>query len=116
MSLQSKTSVARRDKRITIQAPVVADGAAGSDLVTYEDFCQAWAEVRQGELKVFEQFEADRLTAEQMVIFNIRYRGDLNTRMRVVYNQRGYRIIGYIEKDRKTSLLIKSELIDETIQ
>lgn len=110
--LATKTPIAERDRRITIQRKVVADNAFNESEVTgWETVCCVRAKVieSQGD----EIYQSDQLTETRLTVFDIRYKSGLDTEMRIAYNGRYYEIRSIIEPDRRRSLKIKAELLDE---
>lgn len=116
MSLSTKTSIGSRDKKITIQRAIIIDGSANSDIVeSWEDVCAPWARITSNLIHGHEQYEADRLTAEQVTIFNIRYRAGLDKKMRIIWGSFIYQIVAIIDNNRKIELDLKAELLDESL-
>lgn len=117
MSLQNKTSVGQRDKRITIVSPHVTDGSANSDIVdSWDEVAEVWARVEQKH--GYLQMEADRLTTTEKrnaTIFNIRYRAGLNLRMRVWFEGFAYEIMSFVGNNRKGEIEIAGQLLDNEI-
>jgi SPP1 family predicted phage head-tail adaptor len=62
-----------------------------------------------------QQYEADRLTSTQVLIFQIRYRSGLKRNMRIVYNDENYLIVGINEPKgfRRQLLDLRAELTVE---
>lgn len=113
MSLQNKTNAGRRDKLIRIDQPVVTDGDANSDLISWAPFCEAWSFISQK--KGYEAYQADRLSGMETTTFNVRYIDGLTIRMRVVFGGFAYRIISITSNNRRGELDIAADWIDNEV-
>ena len=107
-----KTKVGERDRQITIQEKVVTTNEFNEEVVTWSTLATMWAKVTESHGG--ESYQSDQLTESRMTVFDIWYRSGLTTEMRITYNERVYDIRSIIEPDRRRSLKIKAELLDET--
>ena len=104
------------DQRITIQSAVETQTAYGSYTVAYDTLDTVWAEVLpQMDRSSTEQFEGDRLTAVALYKFRIRYRTDLNERMRILWRSRYFYIRSIHELMRDVGLEIMAERKDSEL-
>jgi len=98
--LQSKEQIGRFDREITFIQSIEVDG------ISNEDKKIGWEEIenyptvsaKKRNLKGNEVPIADRLNAIYPVVFTIRYRDDLNEKMRVVCDGKVYEITAPIEE------------------
>lgn len=110
--LATKTRIAERDRRIILQKKVVEDNAFNESEVTgWETVCCVRAKVSESQGD--ESYQSDQLTESRLTVFDIRYKSGLTVEMRILYNDRVYDIRSIIEPDRRRSLKIKAELLDE---
>ena len=115
--LTTSVQVGKLDRRITIQEPVYGINDHNEKVISsWSTVETVWAkaEQRQGS----EVVDADRLTYYETTIFTIRYRSDLNVRMRIIWDSVPYRIFSIVEhkSSRKGYLEIAAEIIDnETV-
>ncbi len=79
------------DKVITLQRTTYVDDGYGGQIPTNEDFATMRAQVLQASTEEF--IRAWGTSAETAVIFRTRYRADLNTLVRVVYDGKGFDIV-----------------------
>lgn len=111
--LTTSISIGKLDRKITIQEPVYANNDHNEDkIIDWETVVSVWAksEQRQGS----EVVDADRVTYYETTIFTIRYRSDLNVRMRIVFQSIPYRIFSITEYKgtRKGYMEIAAEVMD----
>ena len=103
------------DRRITFQEEVqtINPNFNVKGPVTWQNVATVYARVNVRSGK--ETYDADQLTAVQMVSMFIRYRTGLNERMRVLYEGRYYKIQAIVEPVgfRKKLLEVKTELMPE---
>jgi SPP1 family predicted phage head-tail adaptor len=110
--LATKTSVGKRDQRIIIQEGTTSKDEYNQDVETWATFATVWAEVKDSPGN--EQYQADQLTAVRTTWFNVRYLDGLAEKMRILYDDRYYNIKSIERPDRKRSLILKAEILDET--
>ncbi|MBC2884331.1 phage head closure protein [Ochrobactrum sp. CM-21-5] len=79
------------DKVITLQRTTYVDDGYGGQIPVNEDFATMRAQLVQANTEEF--LRAWGASAETAVIFRTRYRADLNTKVRVVYEGDGYDIV-----------------------
>lgn len=110
--LATKTRIAERDRKITIQRKVETSNAFNeSEITSWETVCCVAAKVDEAQGN--EVYQSDQLTETRLTVFDIRYVSGLDTEMRIDYNGRYYEIRSIIEPDRRRSLKIKAQLLDE---
>ena len=99
------------DQRITIQNVTESVDTFGQRVQTFSTLANVWAKVEE---KTGSEGEtSDQIVATRKVQFLIRYRNDINERMRVVYRSKTYMIESIINDDaRKHSMRIHTKLSD----
>jgi SPP1 family predicted phage head-tail adaptor len=109
--LHTKYVFAKFDRRIVIQEKTNTSDTYNQPVPTWATFATVWASVddRSGG----ESFQADQLTAYRNTVFTIRYLSGLNETMRIKYNLQYYNIRMIKSPDRKRSLEITAELLDD---
>lgn len=81
------------DRRITFQKLTTTVDSTGGVVETWADLDHApvvWAALEP--MSARERFEADQLQLQEVLRFKIRYRSDLDERMRVVFEGRNWNI------------------------
>jgi SPP1 family predicted phage head-tail adaptor len=111
------SGIGKMDRRITIQEEVVTNNAYN------EPGISSWSNVKMVYASVLdddkassigtEVFSSDQLTAKRIVKFAIRYRTGITEKMRIFYNDRYYGILSISEPDRRTTLVMKTTVLDE---
>lgn len=114
--LQSREQIGRFDREITFIEPTITDGDSNEDKIT------AWSEIssdstvsaRKIDLRGNEAVIADRETYFQTTKWVIRWRDDLNARMRLVHSTKVYQIISITEpaEGRQRFLEVLTTLMD----
>lgn len=111
--------IGKLDRRVTFIQPIIAQGSSNEDRITgWEEIDNeptVWASKRERSGSVYAQ--ADRLTYAQQTEWLIRYREDLNVRVRLVdSNSKVYEISSVAEEkgSRKRYSKIVSNLVDNT--
>lgn len=115
--LQSKEQIGRFDREITFLQKIEEDGNSN------EDKTIGWEEIdnyptvsaKKRNLKGIEVPIADRLNAIYPVVFTIRFRDDVNEKMRVVCEGKVYEITAPIEEPeegRRRYLNVYANLVD----
>lgn len=109
--LQSKLEIGRLDRRVTIQQLTNSPDEYNQPVPTWATLATVWASVddRSGG----ESFQAEQLTAYRHTVFIIRYRSGIDETMRIVYNSRTYNIRLIKNPDRRRTLEITGELLDD---
>lgn len=106
--LQSKEQIGKLDRRITFQEKVIGDNVSNEDEETgwqdIETTPEVWANVE--EKSGTEEFKADQLNGVKLSHFYIRYRNDLNVKLRIVYGSDLYDIQSILALDRNRYLKI----------
>lgn len=106
--LQSKEQIGKLDRRITFQEKIVEENVSNEDAeLGWQDIDtnpDVWANVedRSGT----EEFKSDQLKDVLISQFIIRYRADLNAKMRISYNGRFWDIQNFLEISRKRFIKI----------
>lgn len=97
--LRSKYEIGRFDRKITLMQPVsVASTSGGPKYSGYENIATdptPWAMVRN---KLgSEVIQNDQITHVQQTVFTIRYRTDLDLNVRIVHEDKMYKIFSFTE-------------------
>lgn len=114
--LEAGVRIGKLDRKITIQEPVYTTNDHNEDEISdWDNVATVWAktEQRQGS----EVVDADRVTYYETTIFTIRYRADLNVRMRIIFQSIPYRIFSIVEHkgSRKGYMELAAEVMDNII-
>ena len=81
------------DRRIDLQTGVEAVADNGSRTVSWSSFQECWAGLDYGKKGVGdEDYEADQLTASNVIRFKIRYLPGVNEKMRLAYGDVDYNV------------------------
>lgn len=96
------------NRRITLQTKVETQSDTGFVTVTWAHYLTIWANVKP--VRGREYLEADKVNAETMHWFLIRYRRGLSPTMRIIYENRNYDIIEIQEVGNRegTKILAKA--------
>lgn len=109
------SKVPRLDRQVTFIQAVTQTGDSNEDKITeweeIGDFPTVWAEkVERGGT---EHVVADRVTYAQPTTWIIRWRTDLNVRMRLVYETQVYEILAISEtEERRRYLKLTTSVLD----
>jgi SPP1 family predicted phage head-tail adaptor len=98
--------------RITIQTLTEAADELGGRTETWTDFATCWAHVRP--LQGNERYQAQQAHAETSIAIELRYRGDITARQRVLYRGQELGILAVINEnmlDKKLILLCSGEAV-----
>lgn len=111
-------SIGRFDRRITFQYEVTTTNDFNEKVVTWTNLptnARVWATVSSRQGSGNESYEADQLTANFLKTFYIRYRTDIDEKMRIVFADGYYNIVAISEPEqyRRQILEIKAELVAE---
>ncbi len=112
--LQPRTQVGKLDRDITIIEKVTVSGEAnGKELVSWQEIENyPCVSASKEDMPGKEVFNADRLAYSQLTKFTIRFRDDVTTEMRLVYETKVYAIISIQEEGRKRFNWLIANLID----
>lgn len=83
-------NIGQLNKRITIQKPTITENDIGDSISDWVDYKTVWASVTN--LFGKEYFAAMQIQAENTVKFTIRYCKDIDTTMRISFNNNFYDI------------------------
>jgi hypothetical protein len=115
--LGHKNLIGHLDREIYFIKPIITDGDSNEDRIDGWELIDNYPMVNakkfdgKGNSFVFN----DRLTFTQLTEWTIRYRDDLNTRMRLVYNTQVYEILSISEmpEGRNRFLKVNTNLLDQ---
>jgi len=109
-------AIGRHDRRITFIQAVISTGTSNEDKIT------AWEEIdnnptvwaRKIEEGGSTAVQADRVTHSRATTWVIRFRDDLNVRMRLVWDTQVYEIVNIAEADegRQRYMNVLTSLLD----
>lgn len=106
--LQSKEQIGKLDRRIIFEEKIIDENESNEDAETgWQEIAttpEVWANV--DERSGTEEFKADQLNGVKLTNFTIRYRNDLNTKLRIVYGNDKYDIQTILPLDRNRYLKI----------
>lgn len=115
--LAHKLLIGHMDKEIYFIRPVISDGDSNEDKI------DSWELIPEDPMVNAKKFEIsgntnvidDRMTYFQNTEWTIRYRSDLNNRMRIVHDTQVYEILSITaaEQTRNRFLRIASNLLDQ---
>ena len=92
------------DQRVTLQSRSTVQDAHGQDTITWVDVATVWAQVQAPRGREF--FAAAQVQQEQSLKVRIRYRADVLTTWRLVWQGRHHDITGAIPVGRNDMLEI----------
>lgn len=98
------------DRRIALQSNTHTQNTFGEPVETWSTLATVWCEVVP--MRVSEMYLASEERVLKSTIFRIRYRGDVNEKMRILYEGQAYRITGINEVGRNMGLEIMGELLE----
>lgn len=94
-------NIAKLDRFIIIQSKSTSVDAYGNDAGTYSNFASVWANRTS---KVAEEFfEGSTITSETIYTYTIRYRSDLNSKMRLLDGDETFDILAITHADKRGS-------------
>lgn len=112
--LNHKEQIGRLDRRITIQYLTSDSDEYNQPVPVWATFATVWAKVE--DRRTSEGYQADQLTATRFTEFTIRFLPDVGETMRIVLDNRVYNIRGIESPNRKRTLEIIGELLDEVVE
>ncbi len=96
--------IGKLNKRITFQRVVKTEDELGHEKVSWEDYKTVWATVKP--FKASESSFMSKLKPDTTHRFYVRYRGDIEPDMRIVYHGRTFEIDGVpIDLDERHEML-----------
>ncbi|OAN53892.1 hypothetical protein A6A04_13450 [Paramagnetospirillum marisnigri] len=99
----------RLDRRVTIQALTTSSDALGGVTETWADLATVWAQFLPGAGK--EAYSAAAVHAEAQARFRIRWRSDVTTVHRVIYDGKAWDILAVDEIGRREGLELKVKAV-----
>jgi len=100
------------DRRLIIQEPAETRDDYGQEVLTWSTFATVWAGVKLNIGK--ESFQTNEKVKERIVDFKVRYRTDITSNMRLLYNSNYYEIEDVVELGREDGLIIRGSRIWQT--
>ena len=89
--------------RVTIQEPTTVDGTSGGNYETWSNVATVWAQVTPSSGREF--WEIRKSNSEIDGEVRMRYRGNINPTMRLLFKNRPLEIQYIINRDEKNELL-----------
>jgi head-tail adaptor len=116
--LSHRQKIGRLDREIYLIQPIISNGDSNEDkidaweLIDNDSFISARKMDKDGNTTVID----NRIMYVQPTQWIVRYRSDLNNRMRIVYNTQVYEILSITDayESRDRYLMIVSNLLDNT--
>lgn len=90
------------DQRVTIQARAEVTDAMGQATITWQDVATVWAQCQAVRGREF--FAAAQVQQEQTIKVRMRYRADVSTMHRLLWEGRAHDITGVVPVGRKDML------------
>lgn len=98
-------NIGKLDRRITIEKQIESSSSQTGEVTwIWTSLATVWARVVYKDNSLKEDVEQGRQTSEEYVEFYIRYRSDVTTKMRVVYNDKNHNIINVREIGERKEL------------
>lgn len=89
---------------VTLQEQVTTENEYGEEEITYQDYKDVWADIEN--LSGDRYFEAQAANSEVTGEITIRYRTDINEKMRVKYNNRIFDIQSFYDPNEEREKII----------
>jgi SPP1 family predicted phage head-tail adaptor len=98
------------DELVTVQQfTTTTDSNTGEKLQSWSTYSTPWARIQEAE-SGSETVDADRREHKQTVTFTLRYDSGINTKMRIVWENKYFNIINIADLERRMYLKIQTEL------
>jgi len=98
------------DELVTVeQYTMTTDSNTGEKLQSWSTYSTPWARIQEGE-SGSETVDADRREHKQTVTFTLRHDSGINTKMRIVWENKYFNIINIADLERRMYLKIQTEL------
>ena len=94
------------DRQITLQSNTVTRDLYGGEIRTWADQATVWCRIIP--VRSDETFRTEQLRSVDMVDFDIRYRTDVKTGWRVLFEGQAYDILSIIERTRRDGLRLRA--------
>ena len=93
------------DRQITLQSYAVTRDRYGGEVRTWSDQATVWTRIVP--VRSDETFRTEQLRGVDMVDFDIRYRTDVETGWRVLFEGVSYDILSIVERTRRDGLRLR---------
>lgn len=114
--LRSKEKIGTLDREVVFIKSIIEDGDANGDNIVGWEEIDSYPRVSARKLEASGDTAVvnDRVTFVQQTNWIIRFRDDLNTRMRLVWDTKVYSILNIAESDegRRRYMVVNTTLID----
>jgi SPP1 family predicted phage head-tail adaptor len=114
--LKGRDKIGTLDREITFVKPIIENGVSNEDKITGWEEIDSYPRVtaRKIEQDGSTLVQSDRISFSQQTTWVIRYRDDLNVRMRLIWDTKAYEILNISEADegRKRYLNIATQFLD----
>lgn len=106
----------RARHRITIERRNITRNAIGENVEDWVTHAQCWAIVNQTRAREAWKYGADQFVNSYPTSFEIRYRSDITTEMRISWLDRTFRIESVVDPgQRRQSIVIDAVEVEEAI-
>jgi len=102
-------SVGALRHRISIRQYSASRNSAGEEILTWSELAEVWANVEHKTAGSQEEEKANRVTAQLSADITIRYRSDINEKMRVLYDSKLWNILSIVPDRYQTYLTLECE-------
>ena len=94
------------DRQITLQSKTVTRDRYGGETRTWADQATVWCRIVP--VRSDETFSTEQLRGVDMVDFDIRYRTDVKSDWRIVFEGSNYDILSILERTRRDGLRLRA--------
>lgn len=108
-NITSRVKIGAMDERVTLRQYVETLNDYGEQTLTWSNLATVWAAVEYPKTGSEERVSSAQPTAFQTLFFRIRYRSDVEPKMRVQYGSDELDIISVSVIGRKQHLMIEAE-------
>jgi len=102
-----KTNIGQLNQRIAIQQETASRGDFVQEILTWSDLTSCWSMAGSGE-----GIAADQIVVTTRADFTIRYRNDIDEKMRIVYNGSNYGILNIKNTGRSAYMTIQAHKVE----
>lgn len=98
------------DRRVTLERATTENNSSGEPVETWAEVVTVWAELVP--VSARERFSGDAVRASNLYVFRIRHLDGVDSKMRLKFEDRYYRILGVLPIGRMETLELTTELLD----
>ena len=107
--MRSKEKIGQMRNRIEIQSYSITRNSAGEEFLVWSVLATVWAAIEYKGAGSDESEQQNQLTAMINALIRIRYRSDLNTKMRIRFDGKYWNIRALLPDHMKSYLTIECE-------